>query len=267
MALNTIQLGNLPVSRFILGGNPFSGFSHQGEDRDREMMRYYNAEHILTTFRQAEDLGINTFLGRGDQHIIRLIMEYRDSGGNLQWIAQTCPEMQSIEKSVERIIQGEAQACFIHGGVMDFLYANNLLEQVPPAIDMIKSAGLPAGIAGHDPQVFEWAENNLDVDFYMCSYYNASHRDEQAEHISGMPEWFKPEDREIMVKLIHKLKKPVIHYKIMAAGRNDPREALNYTARHMRDCDAVCVGFFTKGKPDMIEEDIQIFEESLNTEL
>ena len=263
MALDTVQLGTITVTRFILGGNPFSGFSHQGEGRDLEMLRYYTAGRILTTFRQAEDLGINTFLGRGDQHIIRLLMEYRDNGGTLQWIAQTCPEMQSIEKSVERIIQGGAQACFIHGGVTDYLYANNLLDQIPPVIDMIKSAGLPAGIAGHNPQVFEWAEEHIDVDFYMCSYYNASHRDEHAEHISGMPEWFNPEDRDIMTGLIQKLNKPAIHYKILAAGRNDPREAFTFTAQHLRDSDAVCVGIYSGGKPDMIGEDLRLFRESL----
>ncbi len=39
--MQTVQLGNVTVSRLILGGNPFGGFSHQNPDRDREMLRYY----------------------------------------------------------------------------------------------------------------------------------------------------------------------------------------------------------------------------------
>ena len=263
MALDTVRLGNVTVSRLILGGNPFSGFSHQGEDRDLEMIRYYKSERIQQVFSQAEKFGITTFIGRGDQHIIRMLMEHHDSGGALQWIAQTCPEMKTIMRSVEDIIKGGAKGCYIHGGVMDFLLANNELDEVPSAINMIKEAGLPAGVAGHDPQVFEWAENNLDVDFYMCSYYNASHRDESAELKSGKPEWFNPKDRDIMVNLIQRLTKPVIHYKILAAGRNDPKEALKFTAGYLRNSDAVCIGIYNNDKPDMLEEDVRLFEESL----
>ena len=83
-----------------------------------------------------------------------------------------------------------------------------------PAVDKIKSLGVPAGIAGHNPEVFKWAEDNLDVDFYMCSYYNSAHRDEQAEHLPDSPEWFKPEDRNIMTSLIQHLSKPVIFYSV-----------------------------------------------------
>ena len=259
MSIPHIQIGSLSTSKFILGSNPFSGFSHQGIDMDREMIRYFTVNHIKETFKQAEELGITTVIGRGDQHTIRTLIEYWDEGGTIQWIAQTCPEMKSIHRSVENIINGGARACFIHGGMMDFLVANNQLDEVPVAIRMLKDAGLTTGVAGHHPDVFKWAEKNLDVDFYMCSYYNASHRDENAEHIHGRPEWFIPEDRDIMAGLIQRLSKPAIHYKILAAGRNDPAEAFAFTARFLRPQDAVCVGVFTRENPDMLEEDVGLF--------
>ena len=259
MSMPQIQIGDLSVSRFIIGGNPFSGFSHQGIDRDAEMIRYYTVSRIKNSLKQAENLGIDTFLGMAYQHIIRMLREYHDEGGAIRWFAQTCPEMSSIQRSIEDALRGGAAASYIHGGVMDYLVANNKLDEVPGVIEMIRSAGLPAGIAGHDPRVFEWAENTIDVDFYMCSYYNASHRDEQAEHIHGRPEWFKSEDREIMANLIQGLSKPAIHYKILAAGRNDPREAIQFAADHMRPQDALCVGVFTKDHPQMLEEDVSIF--------
>ncbi|MCE5250321.1 hypothetical protein LLG96_08885 [bacterium] len=263
MSLETVTIGTLSISRFILGSNPFSGFSHQGTDRDTAMLRHYTVDHIKHVFSQAQKLGITTVIGRGDQHFIRTLLEFRNEGGSLKWVAQTCPEMKSIERSVDDIVRGGAEACFVHGGYMDNLLANKKLDEVPPAIEKIRSAGLQAGIAGHNPAVFEWAEKNLDVDFYMCSYYNSAHRDEHAEHISGMPEWFLPEDRDAMVGLIVRLGRPVIHYKVMAAGRNDPPEALRFVARHLRKNDAVCVGVFTGDKPDMLAEDVRLFEESL----
>jgi hypothetical protein len=265
MLIPKISICNLDVTRFIIGGNPFSGFSHQGTDRDIEMLHYFTTSQIKKTLTQAEKLGINTFIGRCDQHIIRLLMEYRDEGGSIQWFAQTCPEMKSIERSVEDAIHGGAVACFIHGGMMDFLLANKQLRDVPNAIEVIKKAGLSAGVAGHDPRVFKWAEEHLDLDFYMCSYYNASHRDEDAEMISGKLEWFNPVDRDIMVTLIQRLSKPAIHYKILAAGRNDPQEAFSFAVKYMRPKDAVCVGVYTKENPNMLEEDVYLFEKSLKS--
>ncbi|MFC1608535.1 hypothetical protein ACFL47_11255 [Candidatus Latescibacterota bacterium] len=261
MSLGTVKLGHITTSRFILGSNPFSGFSHQGDDRDLEMITYYTTDIIKGVFRQAEELGVTTLIGRGDQHFIRILREYRNEGGTLQWLAQTCPEMKSLDANIDNIIAGGAQGSYIHGGYMDFLLANDGLDEIPPMIDKIKNAGLAAGVAGHDPRVFEWAEDNIDVDFYMCSYYNASHRDESAELKSGMPEWFMPSDRDAMTALIQKLTKPVIHYKILAAGRNEPREAFAFTAKHLRDSDAVCVGVFPKDNENMLAEDVRLFEE------
>jgi len=256
-----IPIRDIQVSRFIIGGNPFSGFSHRGVDCDREMVAYFTVDRIKKTLRQAEDLGIDTFLGRADQHIIRMLLEYRSEGGAIQWFAQTCPEMTSIERSLDDAIAGGAAAAYVHGGVMDNLLATGRLDQVPPAVEKIRKAGLPAGVAGHDPRVFEWAEANLDLDFYMCSYYNSAHRDENAEHIHGRPEWFLPEDRDRMAAVIGTLSKPTIHYKVLAAGRNDPAEAFDFVARHIRPQDAVCVGVYMKDRPDMLAEDVRLFLE------
>ena len=263
MSLGMINIGHLSISRLIIGGNPFSGFSHQGSKKDMEMRHYYTTRRIKETLRQAEQLGINTFIGRADHHIMRVLLEYWDEGGTIQWVAQTCPEIGSTSRGADNAINGGAKACFIHGGQTDFLFANSKLEELPLAIAQIRDAGMPAGIAGHNPKVFEWVEGNLNLDFYMCSYYNSAHRDEHAEHISGMPEWFKPQDRDIMVKLIQRLSKPVIHYKVLAAGRNDPKAAFEFVARHLRPQDAVCVGIYTKDQPRMLEEDLQLLETSL----
>lgn len=262
-SLGTVRIGNVVVTRFIIGGNPFSGFSHQTPERDLEMVRYFTTARIKETLRRAESLGVNTHIGRADHHIMRMLFEYWDEGGRIQWFAQTCPEVGDIERAVHNAVRGKASACFIHGGVMDNLYANSRLEAVPDAIARIRDAGMPAGIAGHNPKVFEWAEERLDVDFYMCSYYNSAHRDSHAEHVSGMAEWFLEEDRQAMTGLIQRLSKPVIHYKVMAAGRNRPDEALTVVANHLRPQDAVCVGIYPREHPGMLEENLRLLETAL----
>jgi hypothetical protein len=263
MALPTVKLGNLEITRFILGGNPQSGFSHWDAAGDQEMRHYYTAERCKALLREAERLGITTHIARADHHIIRLLMEYWDEGGTIQWIAQTCPEIGSPEQGVRNGIHNSAKAVYIHGGVTDHLHHQGRLHEAQPVLNMIRDAGLPCGIAGHRPETFEYAEEHLDCDFYMCSYYSPLPRDKSPEHIT-QSEYFDPAHREAMTKLIAGLSRPVIHYKIMASGRNDPKEAFAYAARAMRPTDAVCVGVFPKRRPGEMEEDVRLFQEALH---
>ena len=264
MQMPAIRIGDVEISRLILGGNPFSGFSHQSPDRDDAMRHWYTAARIKDEFRKAEALGVNTHIGRADHHVMRTLMEYWDEGGRIQWIAQTCPELGTSLRGVQNAVRGGAVACYLHGGRMDWLLANDQLDEAVEAVAAIREAGMPAGVAGHNPAVFEWAEANLDCDFYMCCYYNPTDRTKVAEHVAGSSEWFRDEAREEMVATIGALSKPVIHYKVLAAGRKAPREAFEFVARHLRPRDAVCVGVFSRDKPDMLAEDARLFLESLS---
>ena len=55
MAIDPITIGDVSVSRLIIGGNPFSGVSHQGADRDRDMMRWYTVGRIKATLREVRE--------------------------------------------------------------------------------------------------------------------------------------------------------------------------------------------------------------------
>jgi hypothetical protein len=97
----------------------------------------------------------------------------------------------------------------------------------------------------------------------MCCYYHPIDRSKSPEHRAGTRERYREIDREAMTTLIQKLDRPVIHYKIMAAGRNDPAEAFEYAAQHMRPSDACCVGIYTGDNPDMLKEDVDLLEHNL----
>jgi len=263
MAVGNVQLGSISISKLVLGGNPFSGFSHQNPDRDVEMRHYFTTARIKETMRDAESLGINAFLGRADRHIIRTLEEYWNEGGKIQWLAQSAPEFAPHTRSITNAAKGGASAAYVHGGQMDFWLAQEMFDEIRFAVDTIKNTGLPAGVAGHTTRVFEWAEENLDLDFYMCCYHNPTPRGENAEHVHGAKEHFGDEDRDAMVKLIAQLGKPAIHYKVFAAGRKDPAEAMDFVAQHLRPQDAVCIGVFPKDKPDMLREDLDLLQTSL----
>jgi len=143
---------------------------------------------------------------------------------------------------------------------MDHLVAQGRAGEVASAVALIRSLGMKAGIAGHVPAVFEWAEKHLDVDYYMCCYYNPTPRTNDPEHVHGAVEEYREEDRRAMTDLIQALSRPVIHYKILAAGRNDPEEAFATCAARMRPQDLACIGIFSGDDPRMLETDVRLFE-------
>jgi len=259
------QIRHLQVSKFILGSNPFSGFSHQSPETDWEMRRFFSSSRIKQILHDAEGLGVNTIIARSDYHVMRLLFEYREETPEtqLQWFAQTCPEVGSHVACIQRAEAYHAKAVHLHGGVMDYRFAQGDLDDVQPALDLIREKGMLAGFAAHNFRVIEWAEKHLDLDYYLCCYYNPDRRDERAGHDPNAREVYLEEDRQTMTDLISELSRPVIHYKIMAAGRNDPARAFAYAASKMRQNDAVCVGVYPKDKADMLQEDVRLLEESL----
>jgi len=51
--LPQINLGKNKVTKIIVGGNPFSGNSHQSDKMNREMRDYYTTEKIKETLRES----------------------------------------------------------------------------------------------------------------------------------------------------------------------------------------------------------------------
>lgn len=248
-ALPTIRIGNHDVSRLIVGGNPFSGNSHQSGELSREMRDYYTNEKIKETLRECERCGINTIQARGDNHIMRMLNEYWNEGGKLQWIAQTASERASIPANIGQIASIGAIACYHHGSKTDSLYKAGKIDTVKDVLAVMKDKGMPAGLGTHDPEVIRYAQdNNFGADFYMLAFYNLSKRNEE----------YLPEDRAEACQIIQEVDKPFLAFKIMAAGRNEPNEAFEYTYENIKPTDAVVVGVFTKHHPNQVQEDVEL---------
>lgn len=257
-----VMLGRVSVSRFILGGNPFGGYSHQSPERSKDMVDWYTMERVKEAYRKAEAAGVTTHLGRADHFIMRALNEHWNEGGALTWICQTCPGVGPIEMGVRNAVAGKARACFIHGGEMDFRVAHGETQEIRDGITMIKDHGMAAGVAGHSTATIRWALDHLDVDFFMTCYYNPDDRTRSAAK-TGEEEQYLAEDRDAMAALIQQLPKPAIHYKVLAAGRHNPADGFAYVADVYRPGDAVCVGIFTKDDPDMVQKDVDLLETAL----
>jgi hypothetical protein len=247
--LPTIRLGKHQVSRLIVGGNPFSGNSHLSREIDREMRDYYTVERIKATLGQCEEAGINTWQSRGDNFITRVLNEYRLDGGSIQWVAQTASERRDTISNIHQIASYDPIAIYHHGSRTDHHFRHGTFGEVEEAIDEIKSLGISAGLGTHVPEVVEYSEEKgLDPDFYMLSLYNLTDRGDG----------YDPEDRVKATEMIRKIKKPFLGFKVMAAGRNEPREALEFAIRNIKPTDAVVVGMYTKHQARQVFENVEI---------
>jgi hypothetical protein len=247
--LPKVKLARHEITRLIIGGNPFSGNSHVSAELSREMRDYYTVDKIKETLRECEESGINSLLARGDNHIMRMLNEYRLDGGSIQWIAQTAPERASTEGNIRQIASYRPIAIYHHGGATDRLFKEGKLEKVNDYLKLIHDLGLVAGVGTHNPNVVRYSEDRgFEADFYMISFYNLTERGEV----------YLPEDREAACEVIREVSKTCLAFKIMAASRNDPTEAFEYAFRNIKPIDAVVVGMFTKHKPSMIRENVEL---------
>ena len=261
MRLRTI--GTAHVSGLCIGGNPFSGFSHQSPERNREMLDYHTPERIHEVLHTAEEHGINTFFGRTDDHVFSVLKDYWNGGGRIQWFAQVCIERgdpDAWRRWLDGAVELGCTGAYIHGGVVDNWHASERWDLFEEAQRRMDEAGIVSGFAAHQPRAQAWIRDHLQTDFHMCSHYNPTDRSRDAHH-KGEGEKWEEEDRRAMLDVIATLARPVVHYKIFAGGNRPILEAFETLGRAMREDDVALIGVFLKDDPDMIAKDVDLFDE------
>lgn len=258
--MRTIAFGGVHVSRLVVGGNPFSGFSHQGPDRDGQMVRYYTSANIMNALAKAEAAGVNTLFARTDRHVMRLLREYWDKGGKIQWFAQTASELADPIKAIANAAAFGAKGVYLHGGETDYWFAQKKLDLLKDAYKAMRDAGVVAGFAGHTLDAHTWIRDTLTPDFQMCCYYDPSPRTNSPHHVSTACEKWDDHHRDRMVALIHTIPCPVVHYKVFAGGNKPVAAGFQFLASSMRPSDIVCIGHYLGDNPDMIAENVATFD-------
>lgn len=238
--LPRIKLGSLEVSRLILGSNPFFGFAHGNPQASaREMTEYYTDERVMAVLDAAADHGITAVWTPCYDHWMRLWNQYQERGGKLKtWIAQ--PDQMPMEKDLEAAFKNGAKAVCIQGMRIDDQVQAGRWEVVRGWLEWIKSRGLPAGMATHGARTHLIAEEKgLPADFYHQTMYR--------------PDNYVRAGLEESLATIAQLKKPVIAYKVLGAGRIPPETALPALFKKLKPKDGVCVGVFPKKRDEIAE--------------
>ena len=252
--LPTIALGNHQVTRLIIGGNPFSGGSHASPEMDRAFLDYYTTENIKAALRECEAQGLNAMQSRGDRHIMRMLREYRNEGGTLQWIAQTASEMRDLLGNVRSLADAGAIAIYHHGTRTDALWREGNIAEMRELLQVMRDCGVAVGVGTHLPEVVEYVEEQgWDVDFYMACFYGLGiPRPKDGNMGQFLPgEVYDDADRERMTATIRACAKTCLGFKILAASRKcaSPEtvsEAFAYAFAHIKPQDAVVVGMFQR---------------------
>ncbi|MBN1345795.1 MAG: hypothetical protein JXQ73_24100 [Phycisphaerae bacterium] len=251
--LPQVPLGPHTISRLVIGGNPFKGFSHYTPRLDEDMRAYYTEPRMVEVLLRCEREGMTTMVSRGDHHIMSMIRAYREAGGTMQWICQTASEWEDVLENIRVIAELDPIAIYHHGSRTDSLFKAGKMDVVRERIELIKELGLTTGVAGHLPEALAWvAEQDWPVDFYMCSAYNLSKEDKTEPAVAGhRPEdhLFDDADRDVMFEFVRRVDRPCLVFKVLAANRKcgtqeDVRAALRYALDRIKPGDAVVVGMY-----------------------
>ena len=254
MKLPTISIASHRVTRLIIGGNPYSGISHRSAAASKAMIDYYTTHQIMADLRQAEENGINTVLARADRHIMRVLNEYWNTGGTIQWIAQTPKDTEyaDLNEYLQMIARYKPIAIYHHGGTTDKLYVEGRLDSLHESLKYIRDLGCAAGLGTHDPLILKHCyTEGYDVDFYVCALYNHTRH----------KELYLPDDRPAAFAAIQAIPMPIIAIKVLAAGRNEPREAFQLALENIKPIDAMAVGMYTQFQPDQIHQNARTVAE------
>lgn len=254
--LPTVKLGRHDITRLIIGGNPFRGYSHCREELDKEMASWNTADHIADTLCAAEAAGLNTMQMRGDKYIFDGVEKYRARGGTMQWICQTASEWPDVRENIRTVAGLKPIAIYHHGSNTDIHWKAGTMHVVKERIELIKELGLQAGVATHIPEVHEWiAEQGWPIDFYMCCVYNLSRETRDSKLVTGQyvneDALFQEEDPPRMLKFVRQIDRPCLVFKVLAANRKcqsqeTVRAALQAAYTNIKPTDAVIVGMWNK---------------------
>jgi hypothetical protein len=240
--LPQIRLGELDVSRLILGSNPFFGFAHGNPQASpKEMTSYYTDERVMAVLDGAAEQGITAVWTPCYDRWVRLWNKYQERGGKLKiWIGQPDPGADQMKQHITTAAKNGAKAICIQGMRVDEQMETKRFDVLRDWLELIKSFGLPAGMATHGAMTHLLAEEKgLPTDFYHQTLYR--------------PDTYERHGLEESLATIEKIEKPVIAYKALGAGRFLPEDALPTIFKRLRPKDGICLGMFPKKKDEIAD--------------
>lgn len=245
------NLGNIELSRLIMGGNLIGGWAHARDllYASKLVKAYHTDERVMMTLQLAEKCGINAILTT--PALSRIINKYwREAGGRIMFISDCGGGgKEGLLGGVRLSEEGGAVAMYSHGGISDRLIIDNKFDELFEALELIRSYGKPAGIGAHRIETIQaCVQQGLKPDFWVKTLHHHNYWSAQVdtEHLSTVdPGYkdnmfcFKPQET---IDFMNGLEEPWIAYKVLAAGAIPPKDGFKYAFDN--GADFICVGMY-----------------------
>jgi len=233
------KIGNVEVSRVILGGNLFSGFAHA---RDliyvSKFIRAYNTdERLMNTLLLAERCGINTVLSYFAHG--RIINKYKhETGGKMQFFAD-CRGEEEIRTAEEY----GAALMYPNGEWTDRHVKEGKFDTIIKVIEQIRSYGKPAGLGAHRIETVQGlVEQGIRPDFWMKTLHHHNYWSAQVAGGKLVYDNLYCHNPQGTIDFMNSLEEPWIAFKTLAAGAIKPEDGFPYAFNN--GADFICVGMF-----------------------
>jgi hypothetical protein len=252
------KLGNLTVSKMILGCNLIGGWSHARDliYTDELFKAYNNEEKIIETFKLAEQAGINTTL-MVTQYYPTLNKYKSIYDGKIQSICQAMLPEKDFFSDINLAINSGATALYIQGGEGDKYISAGKFDMIFKAIDYIKKQGFPAGMGAHSLETIKVCEKEgIPAEFYVKTLHHdkywSAHPEENREEYSIIHSYSPDHNRyhdnmwdlfpSRTIEFMKNVNKPWIAFKVLAAGAIPPKDGFRYAFEN--GADFIAVGMF-----------------------
>ena len=256
--LPTGKLGNLTISRLIMGGNLIGGWAHA---RDliyvSKLFKAYNTEEkIFQTLALAEQYGINTVLIDTSQ--MDIVNKYKkQTGGKIQMIVSVKPPEENPLANIDMAADKGASTIYLHGAAGDTFVKKGRVDLIPKVLEQIKKRGLSAGVGCHSVYVLQQCrEVKVEADYWVKTfhhdkYWSAHPKDKREpfsvdakqsdDHNEIHDNMFCLEPDET-IEFFKTEEKPWIAFKTLAAGAIMPRSGFKFAFEN--GADFITVGMF-----------------------
>ena len=253
------KLGKLEISRLVLGCNPMGGWAHS---RDLQYVgqlckHWHTDQKMKETFAIAEKAGINTT--NLVLEMYKVFNEYKkDTGSKMQSICQGMMNFKGdINAPLKKVIDFGATAVYIQGWITDLMVEAGRFDDLQKAIELIRQAGLPAGIGSHSIQsVIRTREKGIRPDFYYKTFHHdkywSAHPRENRKEFEVVHDFLPDHNQfhdniwdlfpEQTIETFLSIEEPLFGFKIMAAGAIRPENGIRYAFEN--GADFVCMGMF-----------------------
>jgi hypothetical protein len=257
-------VGNISVSRMIVGTNWFLGYTHCTQAKSKSTERIVtNTQSIAKIIEVFLNYGVDTIMcPHTTTCMFDAIKEAEQRAGRKMAIIST-PSFTTTPRTpfdgfdlaeAARILDDMAakgvSICMPHTSTTDVMVdkCTRQVRQMDVLCRMIRERGMVPGLSTHIPETVVYAdESGLDVETYI-----------QPFNLMG---YLMQLEVDWVGRLIQNAQKPVITIKTMAAGQIRPYQAMVFTWNAIRDCDMVTVGTMAPEEAqELVEMSLEILE-------